>query len=377
MKNNLIRLSKSIIGEEEKKAVIEVLNNGYLGMGSEVKKFEDNLESFFGRPVACVVNGTAAIHLALEACNIKIGDEVITQSITYVASLQAISATGATPIFCEIDPNTLTLDINDLKKKITSKTKAIVPIHYAGGVGDLENIYNIANENNLRVIEDAAHAFGSSYKNKLIGSFGDIVCFSFDGIKNITSGEGGCIVTDNHQILNNINDSRLLGVEKDTSLRYKNKRSWEFDVKRQGWRYHMSSLMASIGIIQLSRFKEFKLKRAKLVSAYLKLLKNIDSITLLNLDYSNIVMHIFPIILPVNIDRDDLRKYLLENNIETGIHYYPNHLLSLYKAKIPINLKKTEEIYPKLLTLPLHPDLSLDDLIYISTKLKMFIEKNC
>ena len=341
-------------------------------MRRKLKKFEKNLESFFGKPVACVVNGTAAIHLALQACNIGEGDEVITQSITYVATLQAISATGATPIFCEIDPRTLTLDIKDLKKKITSKTKAVIPIHYAGGVGDLENIYKIANENNLKVIEDAAHAFGTSYKKRLVGSFGNIACFSFDGIKNITSGEGGCIVTDDQNILSKIRNSRLLGVEKDTEYRYAGKRNWEFEVSQQGWRYHMSSIMAAIGIVQLRRFKEFKTKRKKLAKFYIENLTSNKNIDLLDLDYENIVMHIFPIILKESDKRDSLRSFLLDKNIETGIHYYPNHLLKYYRKNNQSKLKTTEEVYTRLLTLPLHPELEYEDIKYVINTLNNF-----
>ena len=144
----------------------------------------------------------------MQACDIGSGDEVLIQSITYVASIQAITATGAKPIFCDVDQNTLTLKISDLKKNLTKRTKAIIPVHYAGGVGNLDSIYNFAKENKLRVIEDAAHAFGTVYKKNKVGSIGDIICFSFDGIKNITSGEGGCILSKDKLIMKKIRDAR-------------------------------------------------------------------------------------------------------------------------------------------------------------------------
>ena len=369
----LIRLSKSCISNAEKRAVRRVLNNEFLGMGQEVKEFEEELSKFFGRPSTCVVNGTASLHLAIQGCGIKKGDEVLVQSLTYVASIQAISAANALPIFCEINPNDCSIDIKDAEKKLTNKTKAIMPVHYAGGAGCLKDIYHFAKRNNLRVIEDCAHAFGSYYENKLIGSFGDISCFSFDGIKNITSGEGGCIVSNDEKFIQRIRDSRLLGVIKDSESRYKDKRSWDFDVKEQGWRYHMSNIMAAIGKEQLKRFDSFKRKRQLLAKEYLLRLKEIDGIQLLDLDYKNIVMHIFPILIEKN--REDIRELLLKKGIQTGIHYLPNHYLSFYKNKFSSNLPITETIYPKLLTLPLHPDLSLIDIKFISKQLIKLIKQ--
>ncbi len=368
-KRKIIRLSKSCIGSSEINAVTDVLKHEFLGMGEEVKEFENQLSNFFGRPAVCVVNGTAALHLALQSIGLKSGDEVLVQSLTYVASIQAISSTNAKPVFCDINPDSLTIDLEDAKKRITKRTKAIMPVHYAGGVGNLNEIYNFANEFNLRVIEDAAHAFGTKHENKLIGSFGDICCFSFDGIKNITSGEGGCVLTNDKDLINKIKDARLLGVEKDTDNRFSGKRSWEFDVKKQGWRYHMSNLMAAIGIEQLKRFEEFSKKRKTFSKLYFKLLSNNIHIDMPKIDYDNVLMHIFPILLNEKYDRDIFREKLLEKNIQTGIHYFPNHLLSFYHSESNNYLKNTENIYPKLITLPLHPDLCESDIEYIVSSL--------
>ena len=253
----LIRLSKSCLSDFEKKAVMSVLDKEHLGMGVEVCKFENILSAFFGRPSVCVSTGTAALHLALQAIGIGRGDEVLVQSLTYVASFQAISATGATPVACDVDPETLCLDWRDAERRLTSNTKAVMPVHYAGGVGALDEIYAFANYHGLRVVEDAAHAFGTIHNGIRIGGSGDVVCFSFDGIKNITSGEGGCIVTEDENVLGKLRDARLLGVEKDTKKRLLGERSWSFDVTNQGWRYHMSNIMAAIGIEQLKKFESF------------------------------------------------------------------------------------------------------------------------
>ena len=372
--NELIRLSKSVLDDKEKNAVIEVLNKGYLGMGKEVQKFEKSLSTLMNRRVVCVVNGTAALHLALQACGIGQGDEVLVQSITYLASFQAISAAGAKPIPCDIDLNTLTIDIEDAKKRITKNTKAIMPVHYAGDLGNYESIYKFAETHNLRVIEDAAHAFGTKKGDSIVGSFGDIVCFSFDGIKNITCGEGGCITSSDNELLNKIEDLRLLGIANDTSKRYKGERSWEYNVTDQGWRYHMSDIMASIGLSQLKKLDIFSKKRQLLSLHYDQRLKNVMDINVFKRDYSKVVPHIYPVRLSKKINREKLQEYLKEKNIQTGIHYKPNHLLSLYYDLNSLPLKNTEEIYQNILSLPLHPELETKHVDFIVDCINQFFE---
>ena len=373
MEQELIRLSKSVIGSEEKRAVMGVLDREYLGMGKEVKEFEDALTSFFHRQALCVNTGTAAIHLALQALGIGRGDEVLVQSLTYLATFQAISATGAKPIPCDINPETITIDVNDARKRITEKTKAIVPVHYASGMGTLDKVYDLAADNGLRVVEDAAHAFGCYYKGRKVGSFGDIACFSLVGTKNITSGEGGIIVTDDEQVIQRASDARLLGVEGDAQKRYVGDRSYDFDVKYQGWRYHMSNIMAAIGIEQLKKLPEFSMVRKSIARRYRGHLGHIDSIELLKQDINSIIPHIFVVKLK-NINRDRVREKLLRQGIQAGVHYFPNHLLSLYMNNTTLPLPVTEEIYPELLTLPLHPDLSDSDVDYICEQLIECIE---
>ena len=364
-----IRLSKSCLSEAEKSAVIRVLDHEFLGMGSEVQAFESELTNFFGRPAVCVSNGTAALHLALQAVGITRSDEVLVQSLTYVASFQAISATGANPVSCDVDPLSLCIDLKDAERKLTTKTKAVMPVHYGGGVGALDDVYAFAEKHGLRVIEDAAHAFGSHYKSQKVGSFGDISCFSFDGIKNITSGEGGCIVTNDETVLEKIRDSRLLGVERDTEKRYSGARSWEFDVNAQGWRYHMSNLMAAIGIEQLRRFTDLSHKRQNLAELYNQDLAKISWIRTLPHDYSDVVPHIYPVIIEHGINRVEIKNRLIDEGIQTGIHYYPNHKLSLYRDSVG-DFPVIDDIYPRLLTLPLHPDLKAEDIKRVCASLK-------
>jgi len=368
-KGELIRLSKSSISDLEKDAVLGVLDREFLGMGAEVVAFEAALELFFGRPVACVVNGTAALHLALQACGIGPGDEVLVPSLTYIASFQAISATGAKPVACDIDPLGCILDIRDAEKRMTNRTKAIMPVHYTGGVGDLAGIYKFAEENGLRVIEDAAHAFGTLYNDVRVGSFGDVACFSFDGIKNITSGEGGCIVCDDLQVLQKIRDARLLGVQNDTEKRAAGERSWSFGVGAQGWRYHMSNIMAAIGIEQLKRFPDLAARRRELARVYDQKFADHAVIRTLPRDYDHVVPHIYVVRIKNLVSRVDLQEKLLALGIQSGVHYQPNHTNQYYLDESAAPLNVTTRIYPELLTLPLHPDLSDDDVVRVSSEL--------
>ena len=372
--NKIIRLSKSCISNAEKQAVAKVLDHEYLGMGTEVQLFEDALSNFFGRTTICVANGTAALHLAIQSCGIGREDEVLVPSLTYIASFQAISAAGAKPVACDINSESFMLDLKDAEKRLTPRTKAIMPVHYTGGVGDLNSIYEFGKKYNLRVIEDAAHAFGTIYNNRRIGSLGDVVCFSFDGIKNITCGEGGCIVTNDKDVLRKVKDSRLLGVEKDSELRYVEQRSWDFDTKEQGWRYHMSNIMAAIGLAQLKRLPEFTEKRQQLAKYYDKIFKDHPIIKLIPRNYDTVVPHLYVIRIIGMKNRSEIQQIMLEKGIQIGYHYQPNHWLSLYKDVNGNSLPITDKLFPELITLPLHPDISKENIDYLSSELIKILE---
>lgn len=369
----IIRLSKSVLSGQEVEAVQAVLEKEFLGMGPEVMAFEKELASYLDLPttaVSCVNTGTSALHLALQAAGIGAGDEVLVPSLTYVASFQAISATGAKPIACDVNLDDALLDLHSAKQYLSSKTKAIMPVHYAGHVGNLNAVYEFAQEHQLRVIEDAAHAFGSVYADKKIGAQGDIVCFSFDGIKNITSGEGGLVCSSDPQIISHIADARLLGVAGDSMQRYKKERSWDFEVYHQGWRYHMSDIMAAIGRVQLQRFeKEFKPRRQEIAIYYRSKFESMPHIRLLNSDVNSVVPHIFPIRI-LNNKRDTIQHALQAAGVGVGLHYKPNHRLNFYQSDNAF--PNTERLYQELLTIPLHPDLSASDVEHIVDIIKNY-----
>lgn len=373
---NKIRLSKSSIGIEEKEAVVKVLNKEFLGMGEEVGIFEQCLADVIDVEldnVICVNTGTSALHLALAALDVGVGDEVLVPSITYVASLQAISATGATPVLCDVLEDNVLIDLEDAKKRVTSKTKAIMPVHYASNCYEMDELYDFAEKHKLRIVEDAAHSIGSQRSGVPIGKVGDVICFSFDGIKNITSGEGGAVVTSDPVVQQRVRDARLLGVVKDTEQRLKGERSWFFDVKRQGYRFHMSNLMAAIGIEQLKKISYFGSLRQRNVSLYRSKLIAVEGILQLNYPVKEVIPHIY-VVKVVNGYRNALMNHLRDQGIECGVHYQPNHLLTLYKTDYSLPI--SEKLFKELLTLPLHADLTEVDIERVCNTVIEFMRKN-
>lgn len=359
----MIRLSKSVVGKAEAEAVAHVIEDiGYLGMGATVGEFEHQLEQYIGggRRAICVNSGTAALHLAVQAIT-KPGDEVLVPSFTFVATYQAIRAAGCKPVSCEIRPDTLTLDLEDAERRITPCTTAMMPVYYASNCCMAKDYQAFAAKHGLRLVEDAAHSFGCTCQGQKIGSFGDVVCFSFDGIKNITTGEGGAIFTADEEVIQKVSDARLLGVQKDSEKRYAGQRSWNFDVVEQGYRYHMSNIFAAIGQVQLSRFeKEFAPRRRYIAQRYSELLKDTPYVKLTPMDYEHdIVPHIFALQI-LEGKRPQLEQKLKEHDIQYGIQYAPNHHLTLFHEDI--ELPVTDEVYSRIISIPMHPELSEDDI---------------
>lgn len=362
----MIRLSKSVVGKAESAAVAHIIEDiGYLGMGATVGEFEHQLEDYIGggRRAICVNSGTAALHLAIQAVT-KPGDEVLVPSFTFVASYQAITAAGCRPVSCDIRPDTLTLDLEDAARRITPRTTAMMPVYYASNCRLADEYQAFARQHGLRLVEDAAHSFGCTCNGQKIGSTGDVVCFSFDGIKNITTGEGGALLTADEEVIQKVSDARLLGVEKDSEKRYAGERSWQFDVTEQGYRYHMSNIFAAIGMVQLSRFeKEFAPRRRAIAQRYTELLSGNPNVRLTPMDYANeITPHIFALQV-LNGKRARLEQLLKEHDIQYGIQYAPNHHLSYFKADY--DLPVTDETYSRIISIPMHPELTEEDITLI------------
>ncbi len=352
----LIPVNRPFIGDEELSEIKEVFESRWLGLGSKVKEFEDKVCEYLHAPRFLATNtGTTALHLALRTLGVGRGDEVIVPSFTFVATIQAITASGAEPVFCDISEKNLNIDVTKIQALITKNTKIIIPVHYRGVTCDMDELLNIAESNHLYLIEDAAHAFGSYYHQKKIGSFGHVTCFSFDPIKNITCGEGGGIVFHDPKHHELAEKMRILGIDKDTWSRYHNKRSWQYDVVCEGYRYHMPNFCAAIGLKQLDKCEMMRAHKAAICKKYDEAFANVKKVSILETDYDEIFPFMY-IVLAKN--RDEFIAYLASKGVGTGIHYLPAHEFSLYQDCKKDDLRVTDKISKMNTTLPLYYEMT-------------------
>lgn len=340
----------------------EAFDVGWLGMGASTKEFEERIAAYLGlqgRHVVATNTGTSALHIALLAAGVGPGDEVITPSFNYVADHQAVRMTGADVVMCDIRDDNLGLDVAKAEALINERTKAIIPLHFAGIPCDMEGVFRLAKKYQLRVVEDAMHAFGTRVDKGLIGSFGDITCFSFDPVKIITSIDGGCVVVNSEQELKRLQHMRLLGVDKDTTERYKNKRAWEYDVVSEGFRYHLTNIMASVGISQIKRVEEFITSRQEVCRSYSAAFAGLDGVIVPASDFSSVSPFIYTLRVPGG-RREALIAHLDRKQIETGIHFVPVHKHAYFSNARCGDLTVTDKVVNEVLTLPLHSNMKPD-----------------
>jgi dTDP-4-amino-4,6-dideoxygalactose transaminase len=364
--------------ETEEKAVLETLRSKWISTGPKTDEFENKFSSMLGVKYSlALANCTLALHLAMKICNIKDGDEVICPSLTFVATVNVIRYVNAVPVFSDIKNfNDLTIDPNDIEKKITNKTKAIIVMHYGGFACDMERIMEIAKNYNLKVIEDASHAPLSEYKGKKLGTIGDVGCFSFFSNKNISTGEGGMLVTNNQELFEK---AKLLRSHGMTSLSYERAKghSTGYDVIALGYNYRMDDIRASIGIVQLDKLKDDLTKRKQVREWYIEELCKNSNIIIPFKDYKEFSSnYIFPIVLKNSTSekRDLIRNKLAEAGIQTSIHYPAVHRFSIYKEFF-VELPKTDYVVNNLITLPMYSALKIDDLTYIAKNLKLLVNE--
>ncbi len=369
---NKINIPDSIL-----KDLKNVIKSGWITTGIQTCKLENKISSIIGaKNVIAVSSGTAALHLAYLAAGIGYGDEVIVPSFTFCSTVNSIIHTGARPVFCDILENTMCIDPSDIEKRITKKTKAIVAVHFAGRVAEMNSINRIARKYNLVVIEDAAHAFLARYNNKYIGSGKNITCLSFYATKNLTTAEGGAILCNNVKIARYIRSLSMHGITKQAWNRYKKDGSWKYGVKYAGYKYNLSDVHATIGLSQLPNIYKAHAYREKLVKLYKELLKENKNI-ILPTDTSKFgsehAWHLFVIrIKPTSkINRDDLIERLRAVGIGTSVHFIPNHMQEFYRKLGAFNTKLpiTEKIGREILSLPLYERLKKSEIRYICKKI--------
>lgn len=365
----------SDIGKEELTAVTRILDSGWLTMGEETSAFEQEFAAYLGVKYAFMVsNGTAALHLAHLTLEVTAGDEVICPSLTFVATANAIVYTGAKPVFADITSiDNFNISPEDIKKKIGKKTKGITVVHYAGYPCNMDEIMSIARKHGLYVIEDCAHSPGASYKGRMTGTIGDIGCFSFFSNKNLSTGEGGMIVTNREDIAKKIKLLRSHGMTTLTLDRYKG-HSFTYDVLDFGFNYRSSELNAAIGRVQLAKLDIKNQKRKEITSKYIQRLSPEKRISLLfqHLDKDILpVYHLFPVLLENGINREKVMQSLKDKGVQTSIHYRPIHTFTAYQRyNDSYPLPFTQAIKDRTFTLPLFPFMTETHIDYVVDSLK-------
>jgi perosamine synthetase len=366
------------INREDKKAVFDALKSRWLTGGPQTAHFEESFADYVGAKYAIAVNScTAALHLAMRVLNIKPGDEAIVPVLTFAATANAPIFCGAKPVFADIDEKTFCISPDDIAKKITSRTRVIIPVHYGGQSCDMKEILKIAEDHNLFVVEDCAHSLGSEYKGKKTGNFGDMGCFSFYPTKIITTIEGGMVTTDNEEYAKKLKLLREHGMSR-TALDRETSNTWYYDVVDVGYNYRLTEPQAALGLSQLKRIDEGIRRRINAAKYYTKQLsKHASNVTppYEAPDRSHI-HHLYTVKIK-KVDgrtrRNEVHKKLSESGIQSSVHYTPLHLLSFYKQflnKHQHTFPVAEKIYDEILSLPIYPTLTRENVNAVTTRIE-------
>lgn len=354
------------LGAEERREVLATLDSGWLTLGPRTIAFEKQLAEYTGAKQAVAVNScTAALHLSLLALGIGEGDEVITSPFTFASTGNVIAHTRARPVFCDIETQTYNLDQESLVKSITPRTKAILPVHYGGQPCDLDACRKIAVSHRLSLIEDAAHAIGAEYRGKKLGTFSQATCFSFYATKNMTTGEGGAVTTDDEKLADWIRVRRLHGISRDAWKRYAEKGGWYYEIEDDGWKYNMTDLQAAIGIPQLKKLDGFIAQRRRYASYYNRELAEVGGL-ILPTERPEVkhTYHLYPILLE-KYDRSRFIDQMSDLGIGTSVHFIPLHLHPYYQRTFgykPGDFPRAEWVYQREVSLPLYPKMKEADL---------------
>lgn len=367
MASTFLPFSRPSISQEAIDEVVDCLESGWITTGPRVAQFTEDLKTYFGAPYVLPINSaTTGLHLALLAMDLQPGDEVITTPLTFAATLNTIVLAGGTPVLIDIDPDTRNMDLNQLEDAITERTKVILPVHFAGLSIDLDVIYDLAEKYNIRVLEDAAHAMGSAYKNKRIGSFGDTQVFSFHPNKNMTTGEGGCVVTRDANLAAQIAKLSFHGMDRQAWNRFSKTGSQDYEIVLPGFKANMMDIQAALGIHQLKALNNFIARRLALANRYQEALSDWAQWTLPQApSYEHLhSWHLYAPLLneeAAGMHRHEFMEAMKTQNIGTGLHYRAVHLYPYYRQVFGFKLgdfPQAEEVCERIVSLPLFPAMT-------------------
>ena len=376
-----IPYTRQDIDEADIRGVVNVLRSDWLTQGPKIKEFEDALCRYTGaRYAVAVSNGTAALHVACLAAGIKEGDQVITSPITFVASANSVLYAGGTPVFADIQQDTVNINPEEIKRKITKKTKAIIPVDFAGHPCDLKEIGEICKKHNLLMIEDAAHALGAEYKGKKIGNckYSDMTIFSFHPAKSITTGEGGAVLTNNEDLYEKLKSFRTHGITKcENRFKFRDPErdgAWYYEMQNLGFNYRITDFQCAIGIAQLKKLDDFITRRREIVAMYENELSRLESIQLpIEKGYVRSSWHIYCLRLKDPGRRKLIFDRLCSMGIAANVHYIPVHLQPYYRMNFDFrygDYPKAEEYYESAITIPLYPSMNKTQISYVTKVLK-------
>ncbi len=372
------------LGKEELEEIRKVLDSGWITTGPVTGELEKEIKRISGSKYALALNScTAALHLALTAMGIGPEDEVIVPSFTFAATANVVIHVGAKPVFADIKEDDLTLDPRDVERRLTTKTKAIIPVHFAGYPADMDRFCALRERYGVKILEDAAHALGSQYRGKPIGSIGDVTAFSFHAVKNLTTAEGGMATTDNREIYERMKLLSLHGLSKDAWTRYRQNGSSLYSVVDAGYKYNLPDVLAAIGVAQLKKFQRNQQRREKLFKRYLHKLRDIPGLILPKLPREDGTIHGYHLFViriqkDLGIGRDQFILRLKERGVGTSVHFQPLHLQPFYRKHFGCGegmLEVTERIGNEVVSLPLFPQMSEEEQDYIVEVIKEVVSE--
>lgn len=375
--NKFIPFAQPLFGKEEKREVLDALDSGWVTLGPRTHQFEEDFSKYVGSKYAVALSScTAGIYLVLHALGIGKGDEVITTILTFAAGANPIVQLGAKPVFIDVEENSLNMDTTKIEKKITKKTKAILVMHYGGQSVDMGNVLKMAKKYNLKVIEDAATAVGTKYKNRKIGTIGDATVFSFHAIKNISTGDGGMVTTNSKALHDKLYLLRLHGMSKDAWKRHSAVGTWRYDVTVPGFKYNMTDISAALGIQQLKKLDKFIKIRHDYAKIYDKIFSKIPEISIPFVDSKNFhARNLYTVQVDVDklkITRDEIVEEMKKKNVGVNVYYMPLYELTFYRKELKVNPKDfpvAQKVFKKMLTLPIYPKMTPQEVKYVADSL--------